>query len=122
MSNNYVLIKYYIDKARNLSLNFDEQVKESSKLGIGDYFTEDIANEWFADDIKPLNELLKKNLISYKAVELYSLINANFDSVSLNGNSPKKEIWTLAALKKHSFWKQQRLLAKELLNELIKFI
>ena len=122
MSNNYVLIKYYIDKARNLSLNFDEQVKESSKLGIGDHFTEDIANEWFADDIKPLNELLKKNLISYKAVELYSLINANFDSVSLNGNSPKKEIWTLAALKKHSFWKQQRLLAKELLNELIKFI
>lgn len=118
MSEDYLLIKYFIDKAKILALEFKEQEKIALELGIGDYITEDIANDWFTDDIKFLNELKEKKLISYKSVELFFMINANFTEASLNGNSFEKDIWTLKGLENHVFWKKQRGLALEFIVEL----
>ncbi len=114
-------IKYFLDKAMPLSLEYEEQLKMlmSFKFYIGDYFTEDIANDWFTEDINILNELVAKNVIKPKAIDLYSQIDKNFIEVSLNGKLYKKEIWTLEALKNDSFWKTQRTLAKQFINELL---
>lgn len=89
-------------------------------MNIGDYFTEDMANEWFTEDINILNELAENDKIGKKAPELCSLIDKNFIDVSLNGKLYKKEIWTLEALKNHIFWENQRTLAKQLIDELLK--
>lgn len=78
-----------------------------------------LRNELVSEDIKNLNELVKKNLINKKALELYSQIDKNFIEVSLNGKLYKKEIWTLKALKNDLFWKKQRILAKQFINELL---
>lgn len=120
MLNNDLLIQYFINKATILSLDFDEQNKKSSELDMGDYFTEDIANDWFDEDIKILNELVNKKLISSKTIELYSMINNNFVDLSLNSKLYEENIWTLNALKEHIFWKNQRNLAKQFINELLK--
>ncbi len=114
-----LLIKYFLDKANTLSLEYEEQIKKSFELYMGDYFTEDIANDWLSEDIKILNELVEKNLINKKALELYSQIDKNFIDVSLNGKLYKTEIWTLEALKNDSFWKKQRILAKQFINALL---
>ena len=119
MLNDELLIKYFLDKANILSLEYEEQLKKSFELDMGDYYTEDIANDWLSEDIKILNELVKKNLINKKALELYSQIDKNFIEVSLNGKLYKKEIWTLEALKNDLFWKKQRILAKQFINELL---
>ena len=111
MLNDELLIKYFLDKANILSLEYEEQIKKSFELDMEDYYTEDIANDWLSEDIKILNELVEKNLINKKALELYSQIDKNFIEVSLNGKLYKKEIWTLEALKNDSFWKKQRILA-----------
>lgn len=113
-----VLIKYFIDKAKNLSLEYDEQEKIAFELGIGDYFTEDIANDWFTDEVKILNELAEKKSIGKQAAELYAMIDANFIEVSLHGKFYEEEIWTLKGLKDHSLWKKQRILAKQMIKEL----
>ena len=112
-------IKYFLDKANILSLEYEEQIKKAFELDMGDYYTEDMANDWLSEDIKNLNELVKKNLINKKALELYSQIDKNFIEVSLNGKLYKKEIWTLKALKNDLFWKKQRILAKQFINELL---
>lgn len=114
-----LLIKYFLDKANILSLEYEEQIKKAFELDMGDYYTEDIANDWLIEDIKILNELVKKNLINKKALELYSQIDKNFIEVSLNGKLYKKEIWTLKALKNDLFWKKQRILAKQFIKELL---
>lgn len=119
MLNDELLIKYFLDKANILSLEYEEQIKKSFELDMEDYYTEDIANDWLSEDIKILNELVEKNLINKKALELYSQIDKNFVEVSLNGKLYKKEIWTLEALKNDSFWKKQRILAKQFINELL---
>ena len=59
-----------------------------------------------------MNELVEKNLINKKALELYSQIDKNFIEVSLNGKFYKKEIWTLEALKNDSFWKKTKNISK----------
>ena len=104
-----LLIKYFLDKANTLSLEYEEQLKKSFELDMGDYYTEDIANDWLSE----------KNLINKKALELYSQIDKNFIDVSLNGKLYKKGIWTLEALKNDSFWKKQRILAKQFINALL---
>ena len=119
MQNNELLIKYFLDKAKNLSLGYDEQEKLSFELNMGDYFTNDMANEWLTEDINILNELVKNKVISKKVSELYALIDNNFIEVSANGKLFKKEIWTLNALKNHAFWENQRFLAKQFINELL---
>ncbi len=120
MTNNELLIKYFIDKAKPLSLEYVEQEKLSVAIALGDYFTDDMANEWFTDEVKVLNKLAEKNIISKKAAVLYSMINNNFLEASPKGNLYEKGIWTLNALKKHIFWETQRTLAKQLLDELYK--
>lgn len=120
MINNELLIKYFLDKAKTLSLEYAEQEKLSFELGLGDYFTEDMANEWFIEDIKDLDELVNKDLISKKAIELYSIIDNNFSEVSANGKLYEKGIWTLNALKNHVFWEKQRNLARQFIKELLK--
>lgn len=119
MLKNELLIKYFLDKAKILSLEYEDQLKMSYELDMGDYYTEDIANDWLTEDIKILNELVEKDLINKKALELYSQIDKNFIEVSLNGKFYKKEIWSLEALKNDSFWKKQRRLAKQFINELL---
>ena len=114
MLDDELLIKYFLNKANILSLEYEEQIKKAFELDMGDYYTEDIANDWLSEDIKILNELVKKNLINKKALELYSQIDKN-----LNGKLYKKEIWTLKALKNDLFWKKQRILAKQFINELL---
>lgn len=118
MLNDDILIKYFIDKAKNLSLEYDEQEKIAFELGIGDYFTEDIANEWFTDEVKILNGLAEKKSIGNQAAELYSMIDTNFIEVSLYGKFYEEEIWTLKGLKNHAFWEKQRALAKQIIKEL----
>ena len=122
MKNYKLLIKYFMDKAQNLSLDYEEQEKIAIKLGLGDYFTEDIANEWFTEDIDCLNELLEKKHINEKVVELYSMIDNNFIQVSYNSPEDENGIWTLGALKNHQFWETQRQLARQFINELLKNI
>mgnify|MGYP001532573078 CR=1 FL=1 len=117
MLDDELLIKYFLNKANILSLEYEEQIKKAFELDMGDYYTEDIANDWLSEDIKILNELVKKNLINKKALE--SQIDKNFIEVSLNGKLYKKEIWTLKALKNDLFWKKQRILAKQFINELL---
>lgn len=60
MNDDYFIIQYFLDKAKFLSLDFDEQKKEVVEFNMGDYLAEDIANEWFDEDIKLLNELERK--------------------------------------------------------------
>ena len=52
MLNDELLIKYFLDKANILSLEYEEQLKKSFELDMGDYYTEDIANDWLSEDIK----------------------------------------------------------------------
>ena len=119
MDNN-LLIQYFIDKATFLSLDFDKQKRQVIELNLGDYFTEDIANDWFDEDIKILNKLVNDKLVGSKTIELYSKINNNFVDYSLNGEFYEEKIWTIKALKEHIFWENQRNLAKQFINELLK--
>lgn len=89
-------------------------------MNLGDYFTEDIANDWFDEDIKILNKMINDKLIGSKTIELYSKINDNFANYSLNGKLYEENIWTINALKDHMFWENQRNLAKQFINELLK--
>lgn len=120
MLDNDLLIQYFINKATFLSLDYDDQKSQVSEFKMGDYFTEDIANDWFEDDIKILNKLVNDKSISCKTIELYSMINNNFIDYSLNGKFYKENIWTIKALKEHVFWENQRNLAKQFINELLK--
>ena len=61
MLDDELLIKYFLDKANILSLEYEEQIKKAFELDMGDYYTEDIAYDWLSEDIKILNELVKKN-------------------------------------------------------------
>ena len=114
------IIKYFIDKATFLSGEFEEQIKLESEIGfyLGDYLTVDIANEWMPEDIKELKKLVDEKILSKNVIELYQAINKNFIDVSAGGKFFDRKIWTLEALKNHPFWKEQRQLAKKLLNEL----
>ncbi len=115
--NEFILIKYFIDKAKPLSLEYVEQEKIAHDLGLGDYFTEYIANDWFAEEISYLNELFQKNMINRKAIELYTKIDSNFKEVSLNKKF-NDGIWTLKGMKEHVFWEKQRTLAKQFIKEI----
>lgn len=112
---NPLIIKYFTDKARTLSLEFSQQQKIAFELGLGDYFTEDVANDWLTDDIIILEQLKNEGIIDSRVIEIYSLIDKNFINASLYGGSFEEEIWTLVGLENHPFWTQQRKLAKELL-------
>ena len=110
-------INYFVEKAKKLSKPYIEQIEGLSTLG--DYLTEDIANEWLDEDIELLTKLSKLDIVNGKTVDLYSEINSNFIKASSHGCYYEKVIWTLDGLKEHSFWKKQKSLAKKLLEELI---
>lgn len=109
-------IEYLIEKSIILSNTYEKQIEGLSILG--DYLTEDIANEWIDEDIYLLKELSRKGIVDESALDIYVSINKNFASVSLGSEMYDKNIWTLAGLKSDPFWERQRKLASELLSQL----
>ena len=113
-------IEYLIKKSIMLSNPYEKQIVELPALG--DYLTDDIANEWIDEDIYLLKELLAKGVVDESVLDIYIIINNNFASVSLGGEMYDKNIWTLTGLKSDPFWENQRKLASELLNQLTQII
>ena len=109
-------IEYLIRKSIMLSNPYEKQIV--GLCALGDYLTDDIANEWIDEDIYLLKELLIKGIVDENVLDIYIKINDNFASVSLGGELYDKNIWTLTGLKSDPFWKKQRTLASELLNQL----
>lgn len=114
----YNQIEYLINKAIMLSNPYEKQIADLHILG--DYLTDDIANDWIDEDIHFLKELLAKGIVNERVLDIYVRINDNFVSVSLGGEMYDENIWTLTGLKSDPFWKKQRELASELLNQLFK--
>lgn len=110
-------IRYFSDKATVLASSYEGQIRDL--LMLGDYLTEDIANDWTLNDINILEELVKEKLFSPKALDLYIQIDSNFASVSNTGELFDKNIWTLEGLRTHPFWRTQRELAQKFLNQII---
>ena len=106
-------LKYLIEKAIMLSNPYEKQIVGLSALG--DYLTDDIANDWIDEDIDLIKYLLVKGIVHEMVLNIYVRINDNFASVSLGGEMYDKNIWTLNGLKVHPFWTHQRALSKELL-------
>lgn len=109
-------IEYLINKASMLSSPYEKQIVGLAVLG--DYLTDDIANDWIDEDIDLLKDLLIKGIVDKSVLDIYIKINDNFVSVSLGGEMYDENIWTLNGLKTHPFWAQQRALSKELLVHL----
>ena len=109
-------IEYLINKAIMLSNPYEKQIADLHMLG--DYLTDDIANDWIDEDIYLLKEFLAKGIVNERVLDIYIRINDNFASVSLGGEMYDENIWTLNGLKTHPFWAQQRALSKELLVHL----
>lgn len=75
----------------------------------------DIASEWDYENIKFfVQNLLDNNIISINIEKSFQTICNNFKSVS------DQTIWTTEGFTHHPFWKNQRRLAKQLLDELEK--
>lgn len=108
--------KYFIQKARTLSLQYNEQIKTDSCGMLGDILTEDIANEWMLSDLDALIQICQSKEKADICVEIYKAIDNNFSIYSRNNEN----IWNLDALKNHPFWEDQRKLACKLLDELMK--
>ena len=81
---------------------------------------EEIANDWFDEDIIILEELSAANNLILNMIKLYKEINNNFSLASKGNLNYDAIIWTLEGFKTHIFWKKQRELAVELLTELDK--
>ena len=118
MNFNKEQIDYYKSKALFLSKTFEQQYEELYMLG--DCITDDIANDWIESDIPLLEEMVKYEVIGYRAVEFYKQILENFSITSLNGTDYNNVIWSLDGLRSHDFWKNQRSLAKKFLGEFVK--
>lgn len=113
-----ILIEYYLEKAKTLAASFEEQEQIAIRLNLGDYYTEDIANDWLDEDLKTLKELSFRQLGNADCALLYDTINKNFKKMSLIKECSK--VWSLKSLKDSSFWENQRTLAKRLLYQLEK--
>ena len=109
------LRNYFIEKAKTLSIPFDEQIKIDSDGFIGENLPEDIAEEWVDSDLDSLVQICSSKEKADTCVKLYKEIEYNFDTYTLN----KENVWNLEALKNHPFWDNQRKLASRLLKELI---
>ena len=109
---------YFKEKTENLLHPFRNI---SPLLGdVGDYLTEDIANDWLDEDVSFLEKLQQLNDNTLKITKLYKEINNNFSLASKGNPNYDPIIWTLEGLNTHAFWKNQRELADKLLNELNK--
>lgn len=113
------LLNYHKNKAELLSLPYDEQVA-TIPSEIRWNAADDIANEWMDEDIIELKKYVDWGFINRSVLDLYRQINQSFTDASPSGTKYESEIWTLNGMKHHSFWEQQRQLAKQLLEELNK--
>lgn len=109
-------INYIIEKA-SLLANSNLSDSEIATF-LGDYLTEDIANDWIPGDIPLLEEMQSLGIIDCHIVNLYREIMLNFESVSNVHQMLDNSIWTLHSLNTHPFWMKQRTLAIELLEKL----
>lgn len=107
----------YIKEKALLLASADSQ-KGDLAATLGDYLTEDIANDWIYEDKAMLEEMQSLGIISRKVTELYNEIMLNFESVSAGQPMFDASVWTLDSLVSHPFWIKQRTLAKELVGEL----
>lgn len=114
-------IMYFIELAKTLALPYGDQYKLLDFLD--DYITHDIASDWIWQNIGPgVMKMFDQNLITNNEVELYKKIDKNFYDVSLDGAFYNEEFWSLNGLKNHPLWKEQRSLAKTILNTLEKIV
>lgn len=109
-------INYIKEKA--LLLASADLQKGNLADALGDYITEDIANDWIFEDKAMLEEMQSLGIISCKVTELYNEIMQNFESVSAGQPMFDASVWTLDSLVSHPFWIKQRALAKALVAEL----
>ena len=109
-------IAYLIDKAAMLSAPYEKQI--AGLAALGDYLTDDIANEWIDEDVYLLKDLAEKGIVNESVLVLYMKIVDNFTSASLGGEMYDNTIWTLSGLKSAPFWEKQRELASGLLSQL----
>ena len=109
-------ITYLIDKAIMLSAPYEEQI--AGRAALGDYLTDDIANEWIDEDVYLLKDLVEKGIVNESVLVMYVKIVDNFTSASLGEKMYDNTIWTLTGLESAPFWKKQRELASELLSQL----
>lgn len=112
------IINYFREKVKNLLTPFRNLSPELG--GAGDYLTEEIANEWFDEDIIFLEELRSTNSLILNIIKLYKEINNNFFLASEGNLNYDSTIWTAEGFEHHPFWENQRILAKHLLDELDK--
>ncbi len=80
---------------------------------LGDYLTDDIANDWIAEDVTFLEEMQALGIIDHNVIALYKKISLNFESACDDAS-----VWKSEALFEHPFWIKQRRLAKKMLAEL----
>lgn len=82
-----------------------------------DQIPDDIANDW--DYIVNISKILHDNgVITDKVLSDIQLVDNNFSEVSLGNRKFDPLIWVAQGLKTHTFWKEQRKLAKAIYNEL----
>ena len=112
-------LDFLITQTKFLSSDFSQQ---EEKLGLlGDYITDDIANEWDWDRLcYCVNDLVEKGILKREVIRLFVEIDKKFTDVSKGGKLFSPRIWTLNGLKNDFFWKQQRIIANKLLIELEK--
>ena len=80
---------------------------------------DDVANEWDYEYFKvPIQNLIDSGAITIDIAQKFKTICDNFADVSLNGIKFDPSIWTLEGFSNHTFWNQQRKLAKQLLEEI----
>ena len=69
-------------------------------------------------EFKNKYELIDNGVITIDIAQKFKTICDNFADVSLNGIKFDPSIWTLEGFSNHTFWNQQRKLAKQLLEEI----
>ena len=104
-------LKYMINAARYLSMDYDEQYNEMDWFARWD-LPEEIGLEWVdAKGIICSKELAQA--ISSESLQLLVKILNNFECAF---ESPMKtDVWTTDAMRTHPFWEEQRKLAKRFL-------
>lgn len=101
-----------------LSEPFEEQYKNIEEFARWN-LASDIASDW--ENCEPCIECLyNAGLINDHINSLFKELLQNFDEHSYNGMKFDPSIWNEKGMETHPFWQEQRLRAKELLNELNK--
>ena len=119
MDNEYCL-NHLKQLLKTLSCDISEQYKMIPKEIMWN-ISSDIANEWDYENIKFfVRNLVDSNLVSTSIEQSFQTICNNFQKVSIKGKQFDQTIWTTEGFAHHSFWENQRKLAKHMLDELDK--